>query len=211
MNLTTVAKNIAQQKIYLHVKSFRKSGTNERRVLLKSSNQKGLDGVIFYLKLAATIAQYKNRNLKPRNRIGRLKNLNSKRTDTIGRYKNRNLRPRSRIGQLKNRTQNKPTQSADTKIGTWHQPIVSSDTIGRSNRYRKIDQSDLSPTSASKCRAAAQWICCICPSYKHYSYPLFCSSSRHHTPCILRGGSIVSSFVYTVGSTFCHEHAAATP
>jgi hypothetical protein len=38
-------------------------------------------------------------------------------------------------------------QSADSKIGTWHQPIVSSDTIGRSNRYRKIDQSDLSPIS----------------------------------------------------------------
>ena len=34
-----------------------------------------------------------------------------------------------------------------TKIGTLHQPILSADTIGRSNRYRKIDQSDLSPTS----------------------------------------------------------------
>ena len=45
----------------------------------------------FYLKLADTMARYKNRNLKPRNRIGRLKNRNSKRTDTIGRYKNRNL------------------------------------------------------------------------------------------------------------------------
>jgi hypothetical protein len=38
----------------------------------------------------------------------------------------------------------------DTKIETWHRPIVSIDTIGRSNRYQKIDQSDLSPTSAFK-------------------------------------------------------------
>ena len=100
-------------------------------------------GICCYLKLADTIARYKNRNLKPKNRIGRLKNRNSKRTDTIGRYKNRNLRPRNRIGRLKNRN----SKRTDTKIGTWHQPIVSSDTIGRSNRYRKIDQSDLSPTS----------------------------------------------------------------
>ena len=48
-------------------------------------------GICCYLKLADTIARYKNRNLKPKNRIGRLKNRNSKRTDTIGRFKNRNL------------------------------------------------------------------------------------------------------------------------
>jgi hypothetical protein len=62
-------------------------------------------GICCYLKLADTIARYKNRNLKPKNRIGRLKNRNlrpknrigrlknrnSKRTDTIDRYKNRNL------------------------------------------------------------------------------------------------------------------------
>jgi hypothetical protein len=67
-----------------------------------------------YLKLADTIARYKNRNLKPKNRIGRLKNRNSKRTDTIGRFKNWNL--------------------------------ASTDCFVRYNR--KIDQSDLSPTSA---------------------------------------------------------------
>ncbi len=51
----------------------------------------GICYLLTYLKLADTIARYKNRNLKPKNRIGRLKNRNSKRTDTIGRYKNRNL------------------------------------------------------------------------------------------------------------------------
>ncbi len=38
--------------------------------------------------------------------------------DTIARYKNRNLKPKNRIGRLKNRNSNEPTQSADTKIGT---------------------------------------------------------------------------------------------
>jgi hypothetical protein len=64
-------------------------------------------GICCYLKLADTIARYKNRNLKPKNRIGRLKNRNSKRTDTIGRYKNRNLKPKNRIGRLKNRNSNR--------------------------------------------------------------------------------------------------------
>jgi hypothetical protein len=56
---------------------------------------------IFYLKLADTIAWYKNLNLKPRNRISWLESRNLKRT--IARYKSRNLRPRNRIGGLKNR------------------------------------------------------------------------------------------------------------
>ena len=84
----------------------------------------------FYLKLADTIARYKNRNLKPRNRIGRLKNRNSKRTDTIGRYKNRNLRPRNRIGRLKNRN----SKRTDT-IGRFkNRNLTSTDCIVRYNR-----------------------------------------------------------------------------
>jgi hypothetical protein len=58
---------------------------------LKKRSTPFLQHLFCYLKLADTIARYKNRNLKPKNRIGRLKNRNSKRTDTIGRYKNRNL------------------------------------------------------------------------------------------------------------------------
>ena len=83
-----------------------------------------------YLKLADTIARYKNRNLKPKNRIGRLKNRNSKRTDTIGRYKNRNLRPRNRIGRLKNRN----SKRTDT-IGRFkNRNLTSTDCIVRYNR-----------------------------------------------------------------------------
>jgi hypothetical protein len=91
-------------------------------------------------------ARYKNRHLKPRHRISWLESRNLKRTDTIARYKSQNLRPRNRIGRLKNRN----LKRTDT-IG-WYKnrnlkPILSSYTIGRSNRYRKIDQLDLSPTS----------------------------------------------------------------
>ena len=83
-----------------------------------------------YLKLADTIARYKNRNLKPKNRIGRLKNRNSKRTDTIGRYKNRNLKPKNRIGRLKNRNSNR----TDT-IGRFkNRNLASTDCIVRYNR-----------------------------------------------------------------------------
>ncbi len=84
----------------------------------------------FYIKLADTIARYKNRNLKPRNRIGRLKNRNSKRTDTIGRYKNRNLSTRNRIGRLKNRN----SKRTDT-IGRYkNRSLTSTDCIVRYNR-----------------------------------------------------------------------------
>jgi hypothetical protein len=87
-------------------------------------------GICCYLKLADTIARYKNRNLKPKNRIGRLKNRNSKRTDTIGRYKNRNLRPRNRIGRLKNRN----SKRTDT-IGRYkNRNLASTDCIVRYNR-----------------------------------------------------------------------------
>ncbi len=73
----------------------------------------------FYFKLADTIARYKNRNLKPRNR-----------TDTIGRYKNRNLRPRNRIGRLKNRN----SKRTDT-IGRYkNRNLTSTDCIVRYNR-----------------------------------------------------------------------------
>ncbi len=83
----------------------------------------------FYVKLADTIARYKNRNLKPRNRIGWLKNRNSKRNDTIGRYKNRNLRPRNRIGRLKNRN----SKRNDT-IGRYkNRNLTSTDCIVRYN------------------------------------------------------------------------------
>jgi hypothetical protein len=53
-----------------------------------------------------------------------------------------------KIGRLKNRNlKQAEKQSANTKIGTWNQPIVSVGTIRRLNLYRKIDQSDLSPTT----------------------------------------------------------------
>ena len=87
-------------------------------------------GICCYLKLADTIAPYKNRNLKPKNRIGRLKNRNSNRTDTIGRFKNRNLRPRNRIGRLKNRN----SKRTDT-IGRFkNRNLTSTDCIVRYNR-----------------------------------------------------------------------------
>ncbi len=102
-----------------------------------------LQHLFCYLNLADTIQRYKNRNLKPKNRIGRLKNRNLKRTDTIGRYKNRNLRPRNRIGWWKNRN----SKRTDT-IGRYkNRNLASADCIVRHNR--KIDQSDLSPTSAA--------------------------------------------------------------
>jgi hypothetical protein len=77
-----------------------------------------------------TIGRYKNRNLKPKNRIGRLKNRNSNRTDTIGRLKKRNLRPRNRIGRLKNRN----SKRTDT-IGRFkNRNLASTDCIVRYNR-----------------------------------------------------------------------------
>ncbi len=53
--------------------------------------------------------------------------------------------------ELKMDRHNRPIQKLELDID-WlycrlYWPIVSTDTIGRSNRYRKIDQSDLSPTS----------------------------------------------------------------
>ncbi len=56
--------------------------------------------------------------------------------------------PFSLVTTFKTKKLDRSTQLPDTKIGTCHQPILSADTIGRSNRYRKIAQSDLSPTSA---------------------------------------------------------------
>ena len=82
------------------------------------------------LRYTDTIARYKNRNLKLKNRIGRLMNRNSEPTDTIGRYKNRNLRPRNRIGRLKNRNSNR----TDT-IGRFkNRNLASTDCIVRYNR-----------------------------------------------------------------------------
>ena len=93
-----------------------------------------------YLKLADTIARYKNRNLKPKNRIGRFKNRNSKRTDTIGRYKNRNLRPRNRIGRLKNRN----SKRTDTISRFKNRNLASTDCIVRYNRKIKSVSEDRS-------------------------------------------------------------------
>ncbi len=86
--------------------------------------------VLLLKTLADTIARYKNRNLKPKNRIGRLKNRNSKRTDTIGRYKNRNLRPRNLIGRLKNRN----SKRTDTIGRHKNRNLASTDYIVRYNR-----------------------------------------------------------------------------
>ncbi len=53
-----------------------------------------------------------------------------------------------KIGRLKNRNlKQTEKQSANTKIGTWNQPTASVGTIRRLNLYRKIDQSDISPTT----------------------------------------------------------------
>jgi hypothetical protein len=89
--------------------------------------------VIFYLKLADTIPQYKNRNLKPRNRIGWLERRNLKQTDTIARYKSRNWRPRNRIDRLKNMN----LERTDT-IGRYkNRNLTSSDCIRNLNFSRQ--------------------------------------------------------------------------
>jgi hypothetical protein len=86
--------------------------------------------VIFLLKTGRHNRTIQKSELKPRNRIGRLKNQNSKRTDTIGRYKNRNLRQRHRIGRLKNRN----SKRTDT-IGRFkNRNLTSTDCIVRYNR-----------------------------------------------------------------------------
>jgi hypothetical protein len=78
------------------------------------------------LRYTDTIARYKNRNLKLKNRIGRLMNRNSEPTNTIGRYKNRNLRPRNRIG---------PNSKLTDTIGRYkNRNLASTDCIVRYNR-----------------------------------------------------------------------------
>ncbi len=54
--------------------------------------------------------------------------------------------------ELKMDRRNRPIQKSELYINRFYRPIQSEDRIGigRSNRYRKIDQSDLSPTSVLK-------------------------------------------------------------
>jgi hypothetical protein len=122
LNITTVS--------YLETNEIKGPMTSElgKKSFVEVIDPERLGHRFFYLKLAT--ARYKNRNLKPRNRIGRLKNRNSKRTDTSGRYKNRNLRPRNRIGRLKNRN----SKRTDT-IGRYkNRNLTSTDCIVRYNR-----------------------------------------------------------------------------
>ncbi len=109
-----------------------------------------------YLKLADTIARYKNRNLKPKNRIRRLKNRNSKRTDTISRYKNRNLRPRNRIGRLKNRN------SKRTDTISWYKNwnLASTDCIVWYNR--KIESVSEDRSIGPLAHLCVQWAPTLC-------------------------------------------------
>jgi hypothetical protein len=66
--------------------------------------------------------------------------------------KDRHNRPIQK-SELKTKKQDQSMKESELKMDRHNRPIqnwnfTSTDTIGRSNRYRKIDQSDLSPTSA---------------------------------------------------------------